>query len=126
RVGAGVTALPRAVHVRIAIGPEALGPVVPAAGLGGVHQLQRLADAIRPDPHLVEIDRHARHVRRPARMKQHLRVIERTRRGVNNLTPDASVLAGHVWLLAEFDERVLAGEALPTLAGNPRWIDSPR
>src|SRR2546430_12666981 len=26
---------------RIAIGPEALGPVVPAAGLGGVHQQDR-------------------------------------------------------------------------------------
>src|SRR5205823_12636994 len=67
---ARVPTLPRAVHVGIAVGSEALGPVVPAAGLGGVHQLQRLADAIRPDPHLVEIDRHAGHVRRPARMKQ--------------------------------------------------------
>src|SRR5205823_12542135 len=71
-------------------------------------------------------DRHTRYVRRPARMKEQLRVIERTRRGVNHLTMDAAVFAVREGRLAEFYERVLSGEALPAFAQDPGRIDAAR
>ncbi len=47
-----------------AIGPEALGPIVQAAGLGGVNQCEGRA-AIRRRALLVQVDGDARHVRGP-------------------------------------------------------------
>src|ERR1700688_287226 len=42
------------------------------------------------------------------------------------MTPDATILSGHVRRFAEFEEIVLSREALPTLAQNPWRIDSAR
>src|SRR5438046_10417167 len=39
---------------------------------------------------------------------------------------DPAGLAWHEGFLAEFEETVLARETLPTLRGNPGWIDSAR
>src|SRR5207237_961421 len=123
-VGAGGRTLTWAVHVGHAIGAEALRPIIPAAGLGRVDQREGHA-AIWCRAFLVEVDGHAGHVRRPAGVDQQRGIIERPGRGVNHLAEDAAGLTGRVGLLPEFNEAVLAGEALPALGAEPkRRIDT--
>ena len=124
RVGAGVPALARAVHVGNAIGPEALRPIVQTAGLGGVHQREGLA-AIRRRPLLVEVDGDMRNQRLPtesagATAGRQTDGSRHTRHGP--WMPPFSPAA--IGLLAEFEERVLSGEALPALGQNPGRIDA--
>ena len=107
--------LPSAAAVRIA---EALRPVVPAAGRGGIHERQALG-AVRRRAFLVQIDLHVRHAGLPAQLQQQRRVVERPRRGVDHMALDAAVLAGLERLHAEFDEAVLAEQALPAFARAP-------
>ena len=123
--------LPGAVHVgnlRHAVGGkvEALRPVVPARRRRGVDQLQALGAVLGVDSLLVQVDLHARHARLPAQLQQERRIVERTRRGVDHLAGDAAVLAGVELLHAEFDEAVLAEQALPALGVSPglRGIDA--
>src|ERR1019366_5628118 len=115
--------LARAVHVGHAIGPETLRPVVPTAGLGGVNQRQGLA-AIRRRPLLVKVDGYTRDQGLPNVLGAELRIVKWTGRGIDDMTPDTAILAGRVGLLAEFQEIVLSGEALPRLGQDPGRIDS--
>ena len=117
-VRTGVPTLTRAVHVGHAVGTEALSPVVPAAGLGGVDQGEGLA-AIRRRSFLVEVDGHIGNVRSPAGVDQERGIIERPSRGINDLAVDAAGLAGDKRLLAELEEAVLAREALPAFRPEP-------
>src|SRR3981189_983612 len=111
-------------------GEKALGPIIEAAGLGGVNQLEGLA-AIRRRPLLIQVDGDSRHVRRPTRVDEQTRIVEWPRRGVDHFAADPAVFGRsrgggrREGLLAKFKEGVLAGEALPTLTGNPRRIDAP-
>ena len=123
RVCARVSTLARAVHVGIAVGAEALSPIVKAAGQGGIHQLEAGCSILRRTL-LVQVDGYAGHVRRPTGVDKKRGIIEGTRRGINHLAVDSAGLANREGLLAEFNETVLAREALPTLSGNPGWIDS--
>src|SRR6202008_1845455 len=61
----------------------------------------------------------------PAGMNQQRRIIERSGRGVDDLAVDAAILTGLVRDLAELDERVLPGEALPA-AGGAIGMNDPR
>src|SRR5271165_2464830 len=120
--------LARAVHVgRDAVGPEALGIIVPTAGLGGVDQLQGWGYAVRRKAFLVKVDADMWNQRFPLRLNEHLRIVKRTGRRINDMALDAAVFAGDVRLLAEFEEIILAREALPALnPTSPRRIDAAR
>src|SRR5271165_4748236 len=120
--------LARAVHVgRDAVGPEALGIIVPTAGLGGVDQLQGWGYAVGGKALLVKVDGDVRNQRFPLRLNEHLRIVKRTGRRINDMALDAAVFAGDVRLLAEFEEIILAREALPALnPTSPRRIDAAR
>jgi len=63
-----IPSLPWAVHIGNPIGPEALRPIVPTAGLGGVNQVEGLRNPIRRCFLLVQINGYTRHVRRPTRV----------------------------------------------------------
>ena len=116
--------LARAVHVGDAIGPEALREIVETAGLGGVNLRQCRGNAIRRKSLLVEVDGHMRNQRLPLRLDEHLRVVKRTRGGINDMALNSAVLAGGIGLFTEFEEIVLAREALPALDSDPRRIDA--
>jgi len=66
----------------------------------------------------------AGHVGSPAGVKQQRWIVKGPRRGINHFAVDAAVLVFREGRLSEFNETVLAREALPTLASNPRRIDS--
>src|SRR6266853_2346417 len=107
----------------------ATGPV-PTAGLGGVNQREGWGNVIGRCPLLVQVNGHAWHIGRPARVDEQRGVIKWPRRGVDYFAVDSAVLgrssggSRREGLLAEFDETVLAGETLPTLCGNPGRIDT--
>ena len=133
--------LARAVHVGdgLAIGPElqaavgvsaeALRPVVPVRSRRGIHQRQALA-AIRRDAFLVEIYLDVGDAGLPAQLQQQRRIVERTRGGVDHVTTDAAVLRRRRACgigerpHGEFDEAVLAEQALPAFAGNVARINA--
>ena len=79
---------------------------------------------------LVKVDGDIRNQRFPTELQKQRRVVKRTGRGIDHMAVDAAVLAGRVGLLAEFEERVLSGEALPALVttqgGSIRPVESPR
>ena len=58
---------------------EALGPVVPTTGLGGVNQREGRRDTIRRGPLLVKVDSDSRYVRGPTGVDEQGRVVERPR-----------------------------------------------
>ena len=88
QIGGG---LARAVHVGHAIGAEALRPIVPTAGLGGVDQGEGLA-AVRRRPLPVEVDGYARNERLPNVLGTELGVVKGTGRVINDMSPDTTVL----------------------------------
>ena len=116
-------ALSGAVHVgRDAIGPEALRVIVPTAGLRGVHLCQGRRDAVGGKTFLVKVDGDVGNQRLPLCLNQHLRVVERPGRCIDDMALDAAVLAGDVGLLAEFEEVVLTWEALPAFHSARPWV----
>src|SRR5579859_3835466 len=79
RSGAAGAALSRAVHVRDAIGAETLRPVIEAAGLGGINQLQGRSDVICSHALLVEIDGDVLYEGFPTKLQEKRRIVERPR-----------------------------------------------
>ncbi len=136
RARAGAWGLARAVHVGDVVGPEACGPIVPAAGLGGVGQRQGWCHPIRRETFFVEVDSDVRNQGRPLHLNKQLRVVKGPGRGILDMTMDSAVLrrSGRdrggvrscVGRLTEFQEIVLASETLPALGPNPRRIDTAR
>ena len=120
-IGSG---LARAVHVGRAIGPEALRPIVPTAGLGGVHQLEGWGHAIARNALLVEVNGHIGHVRRPAQVQVELWIVEWACGIVDHFAMDTAGLPYCEEFLAELKEGVLSGETLPTFGSNPRRINT--
>ncbi len=82
--------------------------------------------AVRGNPFLVQVDGHMRNQRFPLRLNEHHRVVKGTGGGINDMALDAAVLARDIGLFAEFEEAVLAGEALPAFDSYPRRIDTAR
>ncbi len=115
--------LPRAVHVRDAVGAEALRPIVPTGRLGGIHELERRG-AVRGGGLLIQVDRDVRDVRYPPHVHRERGVVECARRRVGHFAADTAVLIGRECLLAELDERILPREALPTHRRHPWRIDT--
>ena len=105
-----------------AVRAEALGPLVPAGGVGRVDERQRL-HAIGCDVFLVQVDLHVRYRRLPHQLREQRRVVIGTRRGIHDEALDAAGLARLERLHAEVDEAVLAEQALPAL-GAPRRVDT--
>ena len=120
-----IPTLARAVHVRdripAGIRMEALRPIVETAGLRMVHQRQCWGYSVGRDPLLIQVDRDMRNQGFPLRLHQHLRVVERARRSVDDVALDAAILTGNIGLLAELEEIVLAREALPALDATYPW-----
>src|SRR4029077_17558606 len=96
--------LARAVHVGNAIGPEALCPIVEAAGLGVVNQSQGLRDTVSSNVLPVKVQLDVRDQRLPAQLQEQLRIVKRTSRSVDDVAMDAAILTIREWLLAEFQE----------------------
>ena len=82
---------------------EALRPIVPTAGLGGVDQFERSA-AIRRGALLVEVDGDIRNQRLPTELQQQRRVVKRTGGGIHDMASDTAVFARREGLLAELQE----------------------
>src|SRR6266853_1195197 len=107
----------------------ATGPV-PTGGLGGVNQREGWGNVIGRCPLLVQVNGHAWHIGRPARVDEQRGVIKWPCRGVDYFAMDSAVLgrssggSRREGLLAEFYETVLARETLPTLGENPGRIDA--
>ncbi len=113
-----------AAHVRRQpIGPGALGPGVPAAGLGGVDQGQGLR-AIGSRAFLIKVDGDARDQRFPQVLEQLTGVVEGPRRGVHDVTAEAAILTGDVGLLAPLEDCGLAEEVLHAFHDHRAGIDA--
>src|SRR5262249_10159883 len=97
---------------------------VEAAGLRGIHEFQRGGHAVRSYAFPVQVDSHVRNERFPLQLNELLRVVEGAGGRVHDVSMDAAVFARNVRRLSEFDEVVLAGEALPAFRDDPRRIDA--
>ena len=115
--------LARAVHVRNTGGAETLSPLIPTGSLRGIYQGQTLA-AIGSGAFFIEIDGYVRNTRLPAQLQQHGGIIKRTSRSIDDVATNAAVLAWVEWLLSEFQELVLSGEALPAIRSHSWRIDA--
>ena len=124
RRGAAGRALSGAVHVGHAIRTKTLCPIIEAAGLGGINQLQGRSDVVCCHALLVEVDGDIGNERLPTELKEKRRVVERPGRGIDNVPADAAVFALRIRRLPEFEEVVLAGEALPAFRQHPRRVDA--
>ena len=85
-----------AVHVGQARGRiEALCPIVPTAGCGGINQRQSLC-AVGACAFLIEIDGDAGNERLPEVLKELPRVVKRSSRAVNHMAPNPACLSRHI------------------------------
>src|ERR1035441_2175984 len=103
---------------------EALRPIVPTGGCCIVNQLEGWGNTIGGEPFLVEVHGDVGDQRLPLELHEHRRGGEGTGGGINHMALDSTVLADRVGLLAELDEVVLAGVALPAFDPYPRRIDA--
>ena len=107
-----------AVHVGQARGRiEALCPIVPTAGCGGINQRQSLC-AVGACAFLIEIDGDAGNERLPEVLKELSRVVKRSSRAVNHMAPNPSGLSRDIGQLTPVDHVEFAEAALPAFGDN--------
>ena len=103
------------VHIGHTGGSEALSPIIPATGFGGINQSQGLGP-VRARAFGIEIDGYARNQRLPEVLEQLIRIIKRPGRAVYDMAADAADLVRDIGFLAPLDDVKLADTALPPFA----------